>query len=181
MTSFRSSVLAAALATPLLLASCSTDSTPALPQPTPLNSPTSSEATEVTEVSAETFRDSDTYGSTVTFSDGTTCVAWTGNEGPLIDCPFDFPETTLVDPEIPSMATHPGNKAVANVIRYEAGVGFIPKALYIESPMKPGRKLNPGQKVTLAGFTFEQTTGSSFSGSRDGHSFTVTDGVFTSS
>lgn len=132
------------------------------------------------EVPAEAFRDNDTYGYTITFWDDTTCVVWTKSEGPMIDCPFKFPETTLVQAEIPPMATHPGNKAVANVIRYEAGEGFIPKSLFTEGPIEPGRKLNPGEKVTLEGFTFEQKSETSFSGSRDGHSFTVTDGEFTS-
>lgn len=174
---------------PLILVGCSVDPAPSHPQPTPVNSSTSSTSAAtstpsapsgVTEVPAEAFRDDDTDGYTVTFSDGTTCAAWIGNEGPLIDCPFKFPGTTLVQAEIPPMAPHPGNKAVANVIRYEAGEGFVPKALYTERPIEPGRKLNPGEKVTLAGFTFEQISGSSFAGSRDGYSFTVTDGMFTS-
>lgn len=164
---------------PLLLAGCSVDPAPTHPQPTPVATPASSTPSEVSELPAEEFRDHDTYGYTVTFWDGTTCVVWTRNEGPQIDCPFKFPETTLVQAEIPPMATHPGNQAVANVIRYDSSKGFVPKALFIESPTKPGRKLNPGEKVTLEGFTFEQVSESTFTGNRDGHSFTVTDGVFT--
>lgn len=183
LPTFRNSVFTVALVAPLLLAGCSVDPAPTPPQPTPVNSSTSAASSApsgVAEMPAEAFRDDNSDGYTVTFSDGTTCAAWIGNEGPLIDCPFKFPETTLVQAEIPPMATHPGNKAVANVIRYEAGEGFVPKALYTEWPIEPGRKLNPGEKVTLAGFTFEQISGSSFSGSRDGYSFTVTDGKFTS-
>lgn len=184
----------------LVLSACSSEtSSEAQPTPTPVTTQSSTETsaattttattqpiastptetTELRQVDADTFLNPDTDGYRLTFNNGTTCTVWNGASGAMIDCPFAFDESVLVPAEIPSMATHAGGMAVANVIRYDAQEGFVPRALYTEGQVPPGARLHPGEQVTILGFTFEHPDASTFTGSRDGHSFAVADGVFT--
>lgn len=175
----------------ILLTACGSDrGTSEVPTPTQLpsttsetasGSPTTSTAgdTSLVEVDASKFLASEGDGYLITFADGTTCRAWNSGTAPMIDCPFSFPASVLVDAEIPSMATHPGNQTVANVIRFDVSTGFVPKALFSEGQLPTGTRLNPGEKVALAGFTFEQPDPSTFTGTHGEYAFKVSGGTFS--
>ena len=203
-TAIRLAALSLTAATALALTACGENGgEEASPVPTPTRVETSTStaapATEsetasettlphqggLTEVDPERFRNPDTYGYMVTFAEGTTCTVWDSDSGdnPTVDCDFPFSDDVLVEAEIPPMATHPNNMAVANTIRFQPSTGFVPRALYQEN--MPGQPttwtvLNPGETVTVLGITFEHLDESTVTGSHGEYAFRIEDGQFSS-
>ena len=203
-TAARIAALSLTAATALALTACGgTDSEPTSAVPTLTQTTTSTATTApttesetspettlpdqaaLTEVDAERFLHPDTYGYMVTFAEGTTCTVWESDSGgnPTVDCDFPFPDNVLVEAEIPPMATHPNNMAVANTIRFQPSTGFVPRALYQENmpgQSTTGAVLNPDETVTILGVAFEHLGKSTVTGSHGEHAFRIEDGQFSS-